>query len=347
MNVSELFALSNWVIREIVNKQIPQKYQALQAILQHNASPNQKQPFESQKNDLVSSLNGISLDQLSRDQIEFLDKLGIGQTIGAEGVGVIEDILFKNALDVATAAQKLAQQLQQISNGINRASQLLTGLNGLVVEEEYEAKDEVLIRVCFAGGASIKNVVDFKTCGNAWHDIGRGIAMAHGAAPEDVKIVGATKGSIIIELAVAYSIAKTTSLILLEALKVAEKVIDLKQKAEELRGMKLKNDKLAHDVEKEAEAEKKAGIDDIANQAAIKLGIKAKEDGDKVKGLESAVKNLVNFIENGGSLDFVIPDEIADDQGEEGNNNKEELRVAFQQIRQLEQKLALIEHKEQ
>jgi len=342
MNVSELFSLTNWIAREIVGQSIPQKYQALYSILQQNSQPNQKQPFESQTADLVSSLSNVPLELLSRDQINFLDKLGILKTIGSDGVSAIEDILYRNAMDIATATQKVVLLHQQISNGINRAHQISTGLNGCVLEEEYEIKNEVLIRICFAGGASMKNVVDFKNLGNSWHEIGRGIAMAHGAAPEDIKIVGATKGSIIIELAVAYGIAKTTSGILLEALKVAERVIDLKKKAEEIRGMKLKNDKVAHELEKEADVEKKTGIDEIAAKVAVDLGIKA--DGEKLKVLEVSVKNLVNFIENGGSLDFVLPEETEEAIAEEGADKKE-LRVSFQQVRQLEKKLALIEHK--
>jgi hypothetical protein len=50
----------------------------------------------------------------------------------------------------------------------------------------------------------------------------------------------------------------------------------------------------------------------------------------------------------GGEVDFVMPDE--EHEGEEAENkeaqkDKHELRVAFQEIRKLESKLALIEHK--
>jgi hypothetical protein len=342
MNVSELFSLTNWIAREIVGQNIPQKYQALYSILQQNSQPNQKQPFESQTADLVSSLTNVPLELLSRDQINFLDKLGILKTIGSDGVAAIEEILYRNAMDIATATQKVVLLHQQVSNGINKATQILTGLNGCLLEEEYEIKNEVLIRVCFTGGASMKNVVDFKSLGNSWHEIGRGIAMVHDAAPEDIKIVGATKGSIVIELAVAYGIAKTTSGILLEALKVAERVLDLKKRAEEIRGMKLKNDKIAHELEKEADTEKKSGIDEIAAKVAADLRIKT--DGEKLKVLEVAVKNLVNFIENGGSLDFVLPEVSAEAIAEE-EADKKELRVSFQQVRQLEKKLALLEYK--
>jgi len=73
------------------------------------------------------------------------------------------------------------------------------------------------------------------------------------------------------------------------------------------------------------------------------LELDGSSEGDKVKALDTAVKNLVNFIEKGGIVDFIVPEEVETEEGEEDKNS--ELRVAFQEIRQLEKKLELIEHK--
>lgn len=81
----------------------------------------------------------------------------------------------------------------------------------------------------------MSNLSDFKSWGSTWYDIGRGVAMGHGTPPEDIKVVGATRGSIIIELGVAYAIAATTSRIILEALKLAEKSLALRKTVEEIR----------------------------------------------------------------------------------------------------------------
>jgi hypothetical protein len=343
MNVSELFDLTHWITREIEKKQLPQKYQTLQTILQQHSQPNQqRQPFDSQKEDLINTLRNVPLGQLTRDQLDFLSHLGIAQAVGEEGINTIEEVLYKNVIDVATSAQKLQEVLQKVSQGIAKSNQIKEGLTDCVAEEEYEAENEILMRVSFTGHALMSNVTDFKSWGSIWYDIGRGIAMAHNASPEEIKIVGATKGSIIIELAVIASIATTTSGIILSALKVAEKVIDIRTKAEELRGLKMKNDKFAKELEKEAENEKKAGIEEITGNVAQELQLKDGE-GDKVKALDTAVKNLVNFIEKGGIVDFVIPEAKEEEEGKEDENQK--LRVAFQEIRTLEKKISLIEHK--
>lgn len=350
MNVSELYSLTFWIDDEIVNTQIPQKYQALNQVLQHNAQPNQqKQPFESQKDDLIETLKKVPLSHLTREQLLFLDSLGIAKAVGFEGVNQLNDILFKNSLDIATAAQKIQEVINNLNQGIQKAKQIQTGLSGCVSLEEYEQTEDVLIRVVFAGQARMANVVDFKKWGNIWHEIGRGIAMAHNAKPEDVKVVGATKGSVIIELATNPAIATTASAIIFFALKLAEKVLDIRKKAEELKGLKLKNKKLITELEKEAENEKQDGIEEICNKLVVKLNINGNADGEKVGALKKAVIDLINFTENGGEVDFVVPEEDVDDhdaeEGQKGKPQFNELRNTIQEIRQLENQLRLLEQK--
>lgn len=341
MNVSELYDLTKWISIEIEQAQVLQKFQALQTIIQQHAQPNQqRQPFEAQKEELFETLRKVPLNHLTRDQIEFLSHLGIAEYVGKNGIDVVEEILYKNVIDVATSATKLQKIIQKISQGIQKSNQIKKGLSDCVFEEVYESENEVLMRVSFTGHAPMENVTDFKSWGNIWYDIGRGIAMANNASPEEVKIVGATKGSIVIELAVIAKIAATASGIILAALKVAEKVLDIRKKAEELKGMKLMNAKLAKDLEKEAENEKKAGIEKITINISNELKLKKDGEGDKVKALDTAVKNLVDFVEKGGIVDFIAPD----NEESEDNKETENLRMAFQEIRQLEDKLKLLEH---
>lgn len=346
MNVSELYHLTLWIEEEVEQKNIIKMYQGLYNILQQNAQQGrQQQPFETQKDALLLSLKEVDLNSLTNDQIKFLNNLEIEQALGSRGIETIEDILYKNVIDIATSASKIAEIIQKLQNGINKSKQIKTGLLDCVDEEIYEEKNEVLMRVAFTRNASMTNIAEFKNWGSTWYDIGRGIAMAHDLTPDDVKVVGATKGSIIIELAVIASIATTTSGIILAALKVAEKVYDIRLKAEELRSLKLKNDKVVKDLEKEADNEKKEGIDEIIYVLIDELKLDGKKEGDKITALEKSVKKLVDFVDKGGEVDFIMPDEENDEVQENDSNEKNDMRVAFQEIRRLEKKLALLEHK--
>jgi len=351
MNVSELYSLTFWIEDEIVKTQIPRKYQALQQILQKNLQPNQqKQPFETQKDDLIKTIKKVPLSQLTREQLLFLESLGIAKAIGSEGANKINDILYKNSLDIATAAQKIQEILNELNQGVQKSKKIQEGLSDCVYLEEYEESDEVMIRVTFAGLASMSNVVDFKKWGNIWHEIGRGIAMAHDASPEVIKVIGASKGSVIIELSTNPAIATTVSTIIFFALKLAEKVLDIKKKAEELKTIKLKNKKLINDLEKEADNEKNDGVEEICNKLVMELKIDTNRDGEKITALNKAVKDLINFVEYGGEVDFIVPDE----ENEEQDNEKgtavdtpkyETLRNTIKEIRRLESKLKMLESK--
>ena len=344
MNVSELYNLTYWADKNIREREIINKYQELQNILQQHTKPNSGKPsFDEQKDRLLENLRSIPLKQLSKDQIKFLEQMDMLDALGDNVAEAVEDILFRNVIDVATSANKLAEIVKKLDTGLNKLKQIQEGLVDCVSYETYEAEDEILIRVTFSQEAAISNVTEFKNWGNVWYEIGRGVAMAHGAPPEDVRIVGATKGSVIFELAVAIAIAKTTSNIILSALKVAEKVLDIKMKAEELSQMKLKNTGLASSLDEEAENEKTHGVKDITESITKELGLKGNSEGDKLSALEKSVTRLVDFIEKGGEVDFVIPDQDPDKDEKYSDVDMAELRTSFEEIRVLEQKVALLE----
>lgn len=353
MNIEELYRLTKWVNQEIKQKKIPAKYQQLHSLLEQNSQPNQqKTPFEKQQEELIQTLRSVNFDRLTKEQISFLDDLRIGDFLGNEGVEYVESILYKNQLDIASASAKIQKIVSDLNEGIRKVDQISEGLNGCVDDDEYELDDEVLIRVCFFGEAQIENVKDFKDWGNAWHEIGRGIAMAHGATPEDIKVVGAAKGSVIIELLTISAIATTVSTIILSALKVAEKVLDIRKKAAEIRHIDLKNKELeknAKALEKTAEKEKEDGVQNIITVQIKELKLNKDSNGDKISALEKAVTNLVNFVEKGGELDFVIPEED-EEEAEDGETTRREpspfskLRSDFENIKKIEHKIKLLEH---
>ena len=347
MNVSELFTLTEWVTEKIEKAHISQKYKTLHSVLTANAQPNQqKQAFEAQKTDLFISLEAITYDHLTKEQMEYLKMFSIAPYIGSEGKSLVEDILYKNLLDISTAIIKIQEIMIKLDQGLNKIKQIKTGLSGILVVEEFEASQDVLLRISFKGDASINNIKDLKTWGNTWFEIGYGVALAHDLPAEEIKIIGASKGSIVLELVVACAIAKTVSTVILSALKVVERILEIRKKIEEIRELKLKNDLAASELEKAAKEEKENGTENIVKSivSLLKLSIKEKE-GDKEAALSKAIANLVTFIENGGNVDFVLPNINKQSDKYEELPDFSELRNAFSEIRALEERLLLLEHK--
>jgi len=350
MQVEELYDLTTWIDAEIVEKQIANKFQALHSALQRNAQPNQQQqPFEGQRDDLISTLRKVPLTELSSGQIEVLEKVGIAKRVGHLGIDFVEDTLYRNALDIASAARHFNTAFKQINEGIQWSNQTMEVIGRIInVESVVEPEEAVVLRVHFTKEAHLSNLTEFKFWGKTWWEIGRGISMAHGEAPESIRVVGASKGSIIITLLSVYAIAKTTSSIILQALNLIEKVHDIRRKAQEVKALELSNAAAEKALEAAAKAEKDTGVNKIVNTTIREIGLDTDKEGDKVNELTSAVRKLVDFIEKGGEVDFVIPDDSeAEEDGEEDASAQErqELRVMFKEVRRLENQLRQLEHK--
>lgn len=344
MQIKELLNLSYWIDENIKKLQVSQKYQQLHKAMQQNVNARNNQPmqpFEAQKEAVIDTIKDISVSGLTNEQERMLSKLEISQYIGSEGVKNLENLLFRNSLDIATATAEVNSIHGKLNQAIQKSDQLKTNIASLVDtdEEDSDEDEQVIIRVHFQNDVSLNNLTDLKKLGTTWWEIGRGIAMAHDSAPEDVKIVGAQKGSIIIELAVMAAIAATTSQIILSALKVADRVLTIRKKSEEIKALQLGNQKLEADLAKEADKEKKEGLEYITKEISISLNVNQSGDGEKFKVLEKSVKNLIEFVEKGGEVDFYSPEDSED------NQDVEQMRINFEEIKKLEKRVLAIESK--
>lgn len=348
MQVRELLELTTWIDQNIKSTGVAQKSQALHQVLEQNKNARnnqQQQPFEQQKNDLIETMRSINTTSLTNEQERMLSRMRVLENIGLSGVNKVEDILFRNNLDIATASIKIKEIFDQISNASNTSDQLKSSLSPLVEKQDTDSDEteesDVIMSVRFQNDVSLNNVTDFKRLGSSWWEIGRGIAMAHDRAPEDVRIVGAQKGSIVVELAVIAAIATTTSTIILSALKVAERVLSIRKQVEEIRALKLSNKKLEGELEKEADKEKKEGLEKITMEVAQTLKINQSGDGEKYKVLEKSVRNLVEFVEKGGEIDFFSQcDNNASEEHEKLKSNFSEIKKLEKRVLRLERALS-------
>lgn len=332
MNISELYQLTTWIKDRDENNVIEQQYQELiDAIINQQA-------FEQQKESLFSTLENISFEELSQEQIHFLKKLNLVENLGIPAIEKIKDVLIINAIDRETAGQKISNMFAEVQSGINKLNSIKDNLTDLVDEEQYELDDKVLMRVGFIGDASINNVDDLKKLGTLWFDIGRGISMAHGGSPKDIKIIGATKGSVILELVLDAALVSSFMVIIKQGLTITEKIYNIKKiKAEaKIAGMKLE-----HFDEKITEITNNA-MTNISNKLLKELKLNTNNQGDKEVALKKSIKKLVDFLKLGGDVDFVMKE-----KAEEENKQTRLLRNKIIEIRKLEEKILLLENKDE
>lgn len=86
-------------------------------------------------------------------------------------------------------------------------------------------------------------------------------------------------------------------------------------------------------------------ISDVTSLAivAVKESGFTNIDGEKENALKASISKLVKFLEKGGEVDFIMPDDDADDEGEESEEraidkeHKRIMRQHFEQIRLLKE----------
>ena len=350
MQITELLKLTKWFDENITGNGVPQKYTSLYSKMNQNIRRNNNQqlvPFEQEKENLISAIANINFQNLSLEQIEFLEQLEITDLIGSIGAEKIKDTLVQNNLDIATATKEVKEYSDLIAKAKTTIDELHATLSkSFDIEDTDEVDDDkVLMRVYFQNDVAIYNLTDFKKLSASWYDIGRGIAMAQDKSPEDFNIIGAKKGSIIIEMAVVYGLAKTVSKILLESLKVADRFVSVLKQVEEIKGLKLANKKIALELKKEAEKEKENGTATILETAVEDLQLNTEQNGDKITALEKSIRKLINFTQSGGVVDFVQPNEPEEDDTDEIRDEIQQLKNNISEIRLLENKIKLLENK--
>lgn len=343
MQVTELYELTLWIHDKINATGLATKYQALSQALSQNAN-RQIQSFEPQKDALLESIKSVNSTKLTYAQEEMLDKMGILNAIDTQGVKSLEDILFRNSLDIATAIQKVSEIIKNLKDAIQSANAIKVNLAKYINDDEVidtELVDEqVLMRVHFQGEVAFDDVTKFEEFGKKWSEIGRGIALAHSMAPEDIKVVGAAKGSIIIELAAIPAIAITVSKAISGALKIVEQTISIKKALKEMELLGLKIDQVKVQIEKQGNEKEKKLIDDVVKDICKELNISTKNsDGDKIVALEKSVKGIVDFIKKGGELDFYSP------ESEEESEEIVKLKEKVKEVKLLEKKVLALENK--
>ena len=273
------------------------------------------------------------------------------QALGLPAIKKIDDILTRNNLDIATAINRIEEIHNNLNAGVRKLNAIQDGLGDYVSGEldEIDHHSGILTRISFVENASIQNIVDLKKAANDWHIIGRGLAEICSVRPQDIKIIGASRGSIIFDLLLAAKIVIALDLIISSILKKTKTYYQIKKMAIQIEGMELDNERKAIHLKNLKKDEEEQNTKMIAE--TVKEVIKTlKLESNKRSNLEKAVKLIANFYEDGGDVDVVLPtqEEVSEEEVTEDrdvNEAIERLRKRVPQTRLLFEEVKRIRHK--
>ena len=359
MQVSELIHLHDWFQYNIVNKGIIDKYTTLQQILQNNItastlSPNQRnrvqlKPYQNDFEVLQTSLESIDFRNLGLAQESLLESMGAHQLLGRKGSEEIGTVAL-NSLDIVTfnkycsdAVSTLNSTNQKLTNIKKQLREVFVGSD--VIESDFDPSKEVMLRVHFQGNSSLSNVELFESWGKQWKFIIDHTGTPYNTTAHDVKIVGASKGSVILELIVTASpYAVAFGGLVTWALSTINSTLEIRKKRIEMESIEMDVEIKKSVLSQLHQAEEKIKNDAIDNKVVEISNEVESLNGETTNKLKSAVRKLFNFVDGGGSIDIVTESEVDDENVAE---EIKQLRDTFGEARLIQENLKVLEHLKQ
>lgn len=320
MNVNELYELASWY--QVHFEYLSERYNKVHNILAHNSQQPNQQSLETPLDELLSYLSEMNMGVLSIQQLSILEKLGVGNLVGTEGEIYISELIKTVTYDPASTNAKFNKLVQRINEVNSHFTSYLDSINAMDLSPDtFEpAEGQFVVRVGFKNDASINNVVDWKKSSDEWHHIIRGLAIATNETVEDVKVIGATKGSLILVLAATAPIVILFATISKHIASIAKDVLSVRIMGEKLRQEQMMTKKMQAEFDAMEKQKREDGLTRIQDELAEMLPDNI--NGEVQAAFDKSIEKLLNFAEKGGDLDFVAPPE--DDADKEGALNADD-----------------------
>lgn len=343
MDVKELYYFSTWFLN--YGQKVSDQYEKLHQKLKHNATQLEKQTIRDDLNVLLEILQTMPLHMLSNEQVDLLEKEGVREFVGVSGVQNINRMVKSGRFDPASAAadvQGIANLLTQSLTRIGAIHNSLSEMDGFVDEES--SYKQITIRLHFKESAAISDMAEWKKWADEWYDIIRGVTMCVDEAPENVKVIGAHQGSVIMVLGATAAVTGTLLVIsshltkiALNALQVANSFADFKHKL-------AINDTIIDGLEKAIAQYEEEALGVLLTAAKESLPVRI--NGEQENALKRSIDKYKKFTEQGGEVDFISPPE-SDENIYEGLDDAEiesitNVRENIVELRDTREKIRLV-----
>ncbi|WP_318460831.1 hypothetical protein [Photobacterium leiognathi] len=316
METKEMYQLARWYRDNITDNGVEQSLNTTKTnIISTLSNGNQYTPkLKNIRNYLeehIKVLSKIDLEALSFDDIEILEKLGLKYIILSSAIPSLYKI--SNQGDVQEIAARISDSLETLESVNIQFAHFLDAFNKIFSSapyiEETNHHGKVLTRVRFHNDALISNVVNLSDWTARWNTIARGYSMALGQAPETFEVVGASKGSIIFDLLLDFETVKLFSETFNHLAETVFNVAEIYGVIKAMKFIKESNPDLYKQTVECAKAEAEKKHEEMAEQVACKLLEKFQlngqnRDGEVKESLKRSVKELNNFVNKGGDINF-------------------------------------------
>jgi len=265
------------------------------------------QPEKDYKGQLINHLYNIDFDELSDQQYKIVSSFGITSYAGPVGAADLEEALRKSANDPVAQNGIMQTALTIWSDSLNAIQDLEFGIQRLGFHwgPPKEILDGVVIHLHFDSEAKISEVAELKRWSNDWYDIARGITACVDGKPEDIRIIGASTGSVILTLVAIATTAKLLASISVAVAQILQQIQRVRMDQEDYRHKKIMNQKIEDGFQDAIDHIRSHAAENVVNQV---IGSTASVlPPEIVSQLNLAIEKFIVYTEKGGEIDLIAP----------------------------------------
>ncbi len=338
MQLSELIIVINYLDKVLKEKQFNELYTHM--ITNLNAAltsptPEVTEEIKKLKQQIYEAHMASEPKNWSYLKIKLFKDFGAKDLIGSEGYNQIEKIFFEHQTDPKGASTAIQGILDRITVLQGRVTQFIEDLGPLATKEEVKEIEEgmSILQLVFDGDSSIKTINDMEKYANKWKTIIMAFSRLSQSPAEEAIIHSIEKGSLILEIIFYSGMIGALAMGTTKVLGVYHEVLKIRKTSLEVKNLKLINKKIAKELEKEANNLINEESNVISQELIKKYKYVSDDKNEVVNGLNNALKEIFNFVENGGKISTFA-------EGQEGiDDSSKQLSSAFARIDQIESQI--------
>jgi hypothetical protein len=163
----------------------------------------------------------------------------------------------------------------------------------------------VVIHLHFGSEAKISEVAELKRWSNDWYEIARGITACVDGKPEDIRIIGASTGSVILTLVAIATTAKLLASISVSVAQILQQIQTVQMHKEDYRHKKIINQKIEDGFRDAIDHIRSHAAENVVKQV---IGHTASELSPEIESqLKLAIEKFIVYTEKGGEIDLIAP----------------------------------------
>lgn len=329
MQVRELVAVAQFFRDFVQREQLVQRYQELIAAINEAAANQNPQNVQSRLDALLDLHRKAEARVMSPAQRHLMAEYGVTGLLGDDAIERLDRAFLEHRAHPQGLVNAVQAMLNETTQLAKKANQLVGALEPLLATTEPPeiGESEGRLWLQFADAVSVDSIADLEQAAERWKQILHHFSRVPGGDAQPGRILQLHKYSPLeMELAAAAKVLVPLGLGIQFVLSKIGHVIKILQEVERLRELKISNKKIAKELEKEAEEERKR----ITTEAADEVQSHFATDAEARNAIEQGLKQVLKFIEGGGLLDIDV--DKGADEGETADNSEADTRVTLRAI---------------